>query len=87
MDGSARRPSTGWIGVGWTVAGWLLMPFLASCDMATLFAMRQRVVSGLTTTFASSYKAKVSLEEMLTRDAMMEYARMATGEKYLVTPN
>ncbi|WAT18819.1 zinc-binding dehydrogenase [Aurantiacibacter sp. MUD11] len=74
-------------GFGWTVTGWLLMPFLASCDMPTLIGMRQRVVSGLTTTFASSYKAKVGLEEMLTRDAMMDYAQMATGEKYLVTPN
>ncbi|MEL1249789.1 zinc-binding dehydrogenase [Aurantiacibacter gilvus] len=73
-------------GFGWTVSGWLLMPFLNSCDMPTLIGMRQRVVSGLKTTFASSYKSRVSLEEMLTKDAMMDYAQMATGEKYLVTP-
>ncbi|MCB2067697.1 MAG: NADH oxidase [Erythrobacter sp.] len=73
-------------GFSFTVAGWLLMPFLASCDMATLMALRSRVVAGLTTTFASHYKTRVSLEEMLTRDAMMDYAQMATGEKYLVTP-
>ena len=73
-------------GFGWTVSGWLLMPFLGSCDMATLIGLRQRVVAGLKTTFASSYKARVNLEEMLTKDAMMDYSQMATGEKYLVTP-
>lgn len=74
-------------GFGWTVAGWLLMPFLASCDMPTLMGLRQRIVSGLTTTFASSYKERVGLEDMLTRDAIMDYAQMKTGEKYLVTPH
>ena len=84
MSPTVLTPSYGF---SWTVSGWLLMPFLASCDLPTLMGMRQRVVSGLKTTFASSYKARVSLEEMLTKDAMMDYAQMATGEKYLVTPN
>ncbi len=74
-------------GFAWTLSGWLLMPFLKSCDMKTMMALRQRVHDGLTTTFASSYKARVDLEEMLTRDAMMDYAQMSTGEKYLVTPH
>ncbi len=74
-------------GFAWTVSGWLLMPFLASCDMQTMQALRKRVHDGLTTTFASSYKTRVNLEEMLTKDAMMDYAQMATGEKYLVTPH
>ncbi len=73
-------------GFAWTVSGWLLMPFLASCDMATLVGLRQRIHDGLTTTLASSYKTKVDLEGMLTKEAMMDYAQMATGEKYLVTP-
>lgn len=74
-------------GFAWTVSGWLLMPFLESCDMQTLMGLRQRVQQGLTSTFASSYKTKVGLEEMLTKDAMKDYAQMATGEKYLVTPH
>ena len=41
----------------------------------------------LTTTFASHYKAKVTLEEMLTKAAVSEYNAHRTGEKYLVTPN
>ncbi|WP_120076672.1 alcohol dehydrogenase catalytic domain-containing protein [Aurantiacibacter odishensis] len=74
-------------GFAWTVSGWLLMPFLESCDLQTLMGLRQRVKDGLKTTFASSYKTRVDLEGMLTKDAMMDYAQMATGEKYLVTPH
>ncbi len=73
-------------GFGWTVSGWLLTPFLEQAGMEVMARMRQRVQDELTTTFASSFKEKVSLEGMLTRDAMLDYARMATGEKYLVTP-
>ncbi len=74
-------------GLNWTVSAWLLMPFLASCDMQTLMGLRQRVVSGLESTFKSTYKAKVDLETMLTKDAITDYAQMKTGEKYLVTPH
>lgn len=74
-------------GFAWTVSGWLLMPFLESCDMQTMMSLRQRVRDGLTTTFASSYKTRVDLQAMLSKAAMMDYAQMATGEKYLVTPH
>jgi hypothetical protein len=40
----------------------------------------------MTTTFASTYKARVSLEDMLTGEAVLDYRQMKTGEKYLVTP-
>ena len=73
-------------GFSWTVAGWLLTPFLMSAGMETLGRMRARVLEGLTTTFASTYKRKVDLEEMLSKEAITDYAAMATGEKYLVTP-
>lgn len=73
-------------GFTWTLSGWLLMPFLQHAGMETLGRMRKRVLDGLTTTFASSYKQSVSLEEMLQKQAIMDYAKMATGEKYLVTP-
>ena len=74
-------------GFGWTLSGWLLTPFLQSAGMETVVRMRQRVLEGLTTTFASSYKREVTLEEMLTREAVLEYRTMKTGEKYLVTPH
>ncbi len=73
-------------GFGWTLSGWLLTPFMAKAGMETIGRMRQRVLAGLTTTFASSYKRKVSLEEMLTKEAALDYRAMRTGEKYLVTP-
>ncbi|MFU7527788.1 zinc-binding dehydrogenase [Qipengyuania sp. ASV99] len=73
-------------GLQWQVAGWLLTPFLAKAGMETVVKMRTRVQQNLTTTFASHYKAKVNLEEMLTKPAITDYRQMKTGEKYLVTP-
>ncbi|RLQ21876.1 NADH oxidase [Seongchinamella sediminis] len=74
-------------GFGWTLSGWLLTPFLQAAGMETVVRMRQRVLAGLTSTFASAYKRRVTLEEMLTREAVLEYRAMKTGEKYLVTPH
>ena len=73
-------------GLQWCVAGFLLTPFLAKAGMETVIRMRTRVLENLTTTFASQYKAKVDLDGMLTKDAILDYAQMKTGEKYLVTP-
>jgi NADPH2:quinone reductase len=73
-------------GFGWTLSGWLLTPFLAQAGVETMVRMRQRVLAGLKTTFASSYKQKVTLEQMLEKDAASDYRQMKTGEKYLVTP-
>lgn len=74
-------------GFGWTLSGWLLTPFLQAAGMETMMRMRQRVLDGMTTTFASAYKRRVNLEQMLTRDAVLDYRQMRTGEKYLVTPH
>ncbi len=73
-------------GFGWTLSGWLLFPFLQSAGADTVSRMRKRVLENLTTTFASSYKTRVNLEEMLTKEAVTDYRAMKTGEKYLVTP-
>ena len=45
------------------------------------------MLDNLTTTFASHYKTKVDLEGMLTKEAILDYRQMKTGEKYLVLPN
>ncbi|MBX7541125.1 zinc-binding dehydrogenase [Qipengyuania sphaerica] len=74
-------------GFGWTLSGWLLTPFLQNAGMETVMRMRTRVLQNLTTTFASNYKTKVDLEGMLTKDAILDYRQMKTGEKYLVTPH
>ena len=68
------------------MAGWLLTPFLAKTGPEIAGRLRARVMNELTTTFASSYKAKVSLEGMLEKDAVAEYNARRTGEKYLVVP-
>ena len=73
-------------GLEWTVSGWLLTNFLKRAGMETVGRMRTRVLDGLGTTFSSRYKATVGLEEMLTRDAILDYRQMKTGEKYLVAP-
>ncbi|APE42477.1 NADH oxidase [Sulfitobacter alexandrii] len=73
-------------GFGWTLSGWLLFPFLQSVGQDTVNRMRKRVLDSLTTTFASTYKKRVDLEEMLTKEAVTDYRAMRTGEKYLVTP-
>jgi NADPH2:quinone reductase len=73
-------------GFGWTLSGWLLTPFLQSAGGETVGRMRQRVRDNLTTTFASNYKKRVNLDEMLTKEAVTDYRKMKTGEKYLVTP-
>ena len=37
--------------------------------------------------FASTYTQEVSLEGALTLEALMVYAKQATGEKFLINPN
>jgi NADPH:quinone reductase len=74
-------------GMAWGVGGWLLTPFLQKIGADAFQRLRQRVVAGLKTTFASSYTKEVSLTEALRLDSLSEYARQATGEKYLITPN
>jgi NADPH2:quinone reductase len=74
-------------GMAWSVGGWLLMPFLHKVGPEETERLRQRVAAEITTTFASSYTARVSLAEALSLDAIRVYGRQATGEKYLVTPN
>ena len=73
-------------GLTWDLAGWLLTPFMAKAGMEIVGRMRMRVAKDLTTTFASHYKAEVSLEGMLTKEAVSDYNARRTGEKYLVVP-
>ena len=74
-------------GMAWSVGGWLLPYFLERVGPARADELRQRVASEITTTFASTYTATVSLEEALSAEAVAVYGRQATGEKYLVVPN
>ena len=49
--------------------------------------LQARVASEIKTTFASTYTQEVSLEEVLTLESLMVYAKQATGEKFLINPN
>jgi NADPH:quinone reductase-like Zn-dependent oxidoreductase len=73
-------------GFSWSVSGWLLTPFLQKIGMADVNRLRQRVVSELTTTFASHYTREISLREVAQLDVVREYSKRATGEKYLINP-
>jgi NADPH:quinone reductase len=74
-------------GMAWGVGGWLLTPFLTKIGLEGIIRLRDRVAAGLTTTFASSYTAQVSLAEALRLDNITTYAQQATGTKYLIMPN
>ncbi len=74
-------------GMAWGVSGWLLTPFLQKAGGETVMRMRARVASELKTTFASHYTRHISLREALRLDVIAGYAQIATGSKYLITPN
>jgi hypothetical protein len=74
-------------GMSWSVGGWLLTPFLMKIGQEAAERLRQRVADEITTTFASTYGLRVSLEEAVDPDVVRRYGRMATGEKALVTPH
>jgi NADPH:quinone reductase len=74
-------------GLAWGVGGWLLTPFLQKIGGEGFARLRRRVADGLTTTFASSYTAEVSLAGALQLAAITSYGRQATGAKYLIRPN
>ena len=73
-------------GLSWSVSGWLLPPFLQKIGAADVNRLRQRVVSELTTTFASHYTKEISLREVALLDVVKAYSKRATGEKYLIVP-
>jgi len=74
-------------GMSWGLGGWLLTPMIGKIGMEKFQQMRARVAAEITSTFASSYAAEISLEEMMQPDIIKAYAKQATGEKYLVNPN
>ena len=73
-------------GMAWGVGGWLLTPFLQKIGRPEQVRLRERVVNSLKTTFASHYTSSVSLAEALDLANIAAYAKRATGEKFLITP-
>lgn len=83
-----RNPTTLYINYGfsWGLGGWLLTHFLQKAGVPKMMEMRARVAAGLKTTFASHYSREISLAEALSLETITEYAKQATGEKFLIKP-
>jgi len=84
-----RSPTTLTINYGfaWGMGGWLLPIFLQKAGLRKMMEMRARVAAGLKTTFTSHYSSEISLLETLAIPVINQYAKQATGEKYLITPH
>ena len=74
-------------GMMWSIGGWLLTPFLVRIGHEGAERLRQRVADEITTTFASTYGMRLSLDDVVDPDQVRRYGRMATGDKALVTPH
>lgn len=84
-----RNPTTLNISYGfaWGMGGWLLTHFLKKAGMPKVMEMQAKVAAGLKTIFASHYSQQISLQDVLSLEALQEYSKQATGEKYLVRPH
>ncbi len=74
-------------GMSWGLGGWLLTPFLIKIGKEAADRLRQRVADEITTTFASTYGTRLTLADAVDPEQVRRYARMATGDKALVTPH
>ena len=80
-------PNNRSFGMYWGIGGLLLTPFLGKVGFEKMGKMQARVANEIQTTFASTYTQEVNLEEALTKESLMVYAKQATGEKFLINPN
>jgi NADPH:quinone reductase-like Zn-dependent oxidoreductase len=71
-------------GFSWSIGGYLVSNALRKLGPEVATRMLRRVASELTTTFASSYTARIALEQLLDLATLRACAQMSTGEKYLV---
>lgn len=74
-------------GMAWGVGGWLVMNFMQKIGPAAVGKLKQRVGTGLKTTFASRYSQEISLAGVLRLDRIAVYRQRATGQKFLINPN
>jgi NADPH2:quinone reductase len=74
-------------GLAWGIGVFLVGAALMKLGAETAAAVKARVARELTTTFASAYARRVSLAGALDLAAVKAYAKRATGDKFLITPN
>jgi NADPH:quinone reductase-like Zn-dependent oxidoreductase len=71
-------------GMTWSAGGYLVSNALGKLGREVGARMAARVMSELTTTFASHYSHRVALDRLVDVDTARAFAKLATGEKYLV---
>ncbi len=86
LDSSPAILNHSSFGMSWGIGRYQLGSFLQKIGADAAEKIKQKVVSEITSTFASSYTKEVSLQEALTVEAISVYTRCATGEKYLINP-
>lgn len=86
LDTSPMVLHPGEYGMDWTVRQWAMPQTLARVGLDRAAALRQRILDGLKTTFASHFGREISLAQALERDAMLDYSKLGTGAKYLINP-
>jgi NADPH2:quinone reductase len=73
-------------GMIWRLEHWYMGATLAKLDPARVGSLRERVLAGITSTFASHFAREIPLSGLLDRDTLVEAARQSTGGKLLVNP-
>jgi NADPH:quinone reductase-like Zn-dependent oxidoreductase len=73
-------------GMIWRLEHWYMGATLARIDPARVGAMRERVLAGITTTFASDFAREIPLSGLLDPETLIAAARQSTGGKVLVNP-
>ncbi|ATE64738.1 NADH oxidase [Rhizorhabdus dicambivorans] len=74
-------------GSSWMVGRYLVLNALQKFGEETTLSLKNRIVRELSTTFASSYKGTLSLNDVVNPDFAKEYTKKSTGSKFLVHPS
>ena len=74
-------------GMSWSVGGWLMPYWLARIGLERTIELRKKVADEISTTFASSYTAELSLAEAIDTKWAARYLQKKTGEKYIINPH
>lgn len=73
-------------GMLWDVRHWALPQTIARVGPERAGQMQARVLASLKTTFASHFTREISLAQAIDPRTIQAYARMTTGEKFLINP-
>jgi NADPH2:quinone reductase len=74
------------IGFSWAMSTWLLFPYLHEIGPKASQEMSERVIAGIDTTFASHFSQRLSMKQLLEKEAALTISARRTGEKSLILP-